>query len=155
MLPPRSEGPGDRADRYNAAPMLMTTPRPLRLLALAGLLATLPLVGVACGGGETGSANPVPADPNLTVIALDIKFDQKAYTAPAGEVRIEYDSQGQQVHSMILQDAAGTRVPDFRLLVPPNKSVGGVVSLPAGSYTMICDIPGHEAAGMIAQLTVG
>ena len=124
-------------------------------MAATGLLALVPLLGTACGGGETGSAGTVPANPNLRVIAEDIKFDQKAYSVPAGEVRIAFDSNGQQVHSMVFEDATGASVPDFRLQVAPGKEVGGALTLAAGSYTMICDIPGHEAAGMVATLTVG
>jgi plastocyanin len=121
-------------------------------LALAG--ATLVLLVTACGGGDSSGGGTVPSDPDLTVVALDVEFDQESYTAPAGEIAIAYDSNGQQVHSMVLDDANGTRVEDFRLQVAPGKAVGGVVDLPAGTYTMICDIPGHEALGMVAQLVV-
>jgi plastocyanin len=128
--------------------------RPKLALAAVGLLAVAPLLATACGGGETGSAGTVPANPNLRVIAEDIKFDQETYSVPAGEVRIAYDSNGQQVHSMVFQDATGENIPDFRLQVAPGKEVGGTLNLAAGSYTMICDIPGHEAAGMVATVTV-
>ena len=114
--------------------------------------ALLPLALAACGGGESGSA--LPANPDLTVQALDIKFDKPAYTAPAGDVEVAYVSKGQQVHSMVLLQANGDRIPDFRLQVSPGKSTGGSVTLAAGTYTMICDIPGHEAAGMVAELVV-
>jgi plastocyanin len=129
-------------------------PPPTRkLAALTG--ATLALLVTACGGGESASASgTVPSDPDLTVVALDVEFDQESYSAEAGEIAIAFDSNGQQVHSMVFEDASGTRVPDFRLQVAPGKAVGGVVDLAAGSYTMICDIPGHEAQGMVAQLTV-
>jgi hypothetical protein len=29
-----------------------------------------------------------------------------------------------------------------------------VVNAPAGTYTFICDVPGHEEAGMVGTLTV-
>jgi plastocyanin len=131
-------------------PAAMRTPTILRTAAAMGAL--LPLALAACGGGESGSA--LPANPDLTVQALDIKFDKPAYTAPAGDVEVAYVSKGQQVHSMVLLEANGDRIPDFRLQVSPGKSVGGSVELSAGTYTMICDIPGHEAAGMVAELVV-
>jgi plastocyanin len=129
------------------------TPPTRKLAVVAGV--TTALLVTACGGGENGSGGgTVPAEPDLTVVALDVQFDQDSYSAAAGEIAIAYDSNGQQVHSMILEDASGARVPDFRLQVAPGKEVGGVVNLAAGSYTMICDIPGHKAQGMVAQLVV-
>jgi plastocyanin len=132
-------------------PGAMRPPTIFRTAAALGVL--LPLALASCGGGESGSA--LPADPDLTVQALDIKFDKPAYAAPAGDVEVAYVSKGQQVHSMVLEDADGGRIPDFRLQVSPGKSVGGSVNLAAGSYVMICDIPGHEAAGMVSELVVG
>ena len=131
-------------------PAVMRPPTIFRTAAALGLV--LPLALSACGGGESGSA--LPADPDLSVQALDIKFDKPAYTAPAGDVEVAYVSKGQQVHSMVLLEANGDRIPDFRLQVSPGKSVGGSVDLAAGTYTMICDIPGHEAAGMVSELVV-
>ena len=96
----------------------------------------------------------VPANPNLTVIGEDIHFDQKAYTAPSGDVAVKYENQGLQGHSMLFRDANGDKVSGFRLVAAPGKTVGGTVKLPAGTYTMYCDIPGHEAAGMHATVTV-
>ena len=55
---------------------------------------------------------------------------------------------------MLFRDANGNKVPAFRLVASPGKAVGGTVTLPAGTYTMYCDIPGHEAAGMHATVTV-
>ena len=100
-------------------------------------------------------APPCPPTPTSSVQALDIKFDKPAYTAPAGDVEVAYVSKGQQV----ALDGAGGRQrradPRPRLQVSPGQSVGGSVDLAAGTYTMICDIPGHEAAGMVSELVVG
>jgi uncharacterized cupredoxin-like copper-binding protein len=120
--------------------------------AAIGLALLTPLA--SCGGGESGSA--VPANPDLSVLAEDIKFDQKSYdVGQAGVIDIAYKNDGQQVHSMVIEDADKKKLADFRLQVSPGTSVGGQIDLPAGTYTMICDIPGHEAAGMVATLNVG
>lgn len=110
--------------------------KPLAMLAVAG--ATL----VACGGGSSGSA-PVPANPDLTVIGLDIKFDKTEYTVAAGDVEVAYISEGQQVHNLIIQDANKAKV-GKTLKVGPGASVGGTYALAAGTYAMFCDIPGHK-----------
>ena len=80
---------------------------------------------------------PCPPTPTSRCIAEDIKFDKKAYAAPAGDVEVAYDSKGQQAHSMVLEDANGDEHPDFRLQVAPGKEVGRRrSSSPAGTYTM-------------------
>jgi plastocyanin len=54
---------------------------------------------------------------------------------------------------MIIEDANGKKVPGWtRLVTGSHKKQGGTVTLPAGTYKVVCDI--HEAAGMVATLTV-
>jgi plastocyanin len=125
---------------------------PRRVRRLLGPLSAASLTLVACGGGQSGSA--VPAKPDVVVVAPGgLKFDMTNYSAPAGDVAIAYDNNDVQTHTMIIEDAAGKKVPGWdRLVVPTQKQKGGTVNLPAGTYKVICDI--HEAAGMVATLTV-
>jgi plastocyanin len=119
-------------------------------------LAVVPaLVLAACGGGSGGSSSTAttPANPNLTVIAEEIHYDKKEYSVAAGEVRIAYPNQGTQTHTLVVQSPAGDNI-DPKLRVGPGKETGGVYQLPAGNYTIYCDITGHRAAGMVATLTV-
>lgn len=124
-------------------------------LALGTVLLATTLAVIGCGGSDTGSTGTLPPNPDLPVIGLDIKFDKDAYTAPAGAVVVGYDNQGQLVHSMLFRDANGKRVPGFHLELRPGGKTGGTVNLTPGAYTMYCDIAGHEAAGMVASVTVG
>ena len=39
------------------------------------------------------------------------------------------------------------------LKVNPGQTEVGTYDLPAGTYSLICDIPGHKEAGMTATLT--
>ncbi len=134
-------------------PPAMVTPCLALRLVLSGLvLAPLTLTG--CGSSQAGSTAPANAD--LTVVAQDIKFDKKSYTvAKSGPLTISYDNKGQQTHSMLFEDGSGHKVDDFRLQVAPGQDKGATITLPAGTYTMYCDIPGHRAAGMVATVTVG
>jgi plastocyanin len=128
----------------------MNPPRHVRRLLGPLAAATFTLVG--CGGGEKGSA--VPPNPDVVVLAPGgLKFDKTSYTAQAGDVGIEYDNNDVQTHTMIIEDTNGKKVPGWtRLVVGTQKKKGGTVTLPAGTYEVICDI--HEAAGMVATLTV-
>jgi len=116
-------------------------------LGTAGLLAL-----AACGsGGGSSSTNTVPADA-LVIKAEDIKFDKKDYTAPAGEVTVALESEGAQVHSLVIYDKDNTVVGE-ELKVNPGQTKVETYDLPAGTYSLICDIPGHKEAGMTATLT--
>ena len=128
----------------------------LRTAALAaGLALAAPVALAACGSASSGSTQPTSVTgADVTVVAKDISFDQKQYSASAGSVTIAYVNKGSLVHTMVLEDPQGTTVSGFRLVAAPGKTVTGAVTLTAGTYTMICDVPGHKAAGMIAKLVV-
>jgi plastocyanin len=116
-------------------------------------LATAGILGLAaCGGGDSsGSDESVPADA-LVVEALDIKFDKDAYTSQAGTTDIAYVSEGQQVHTLVVFDENNQKVGET-MRVNPGQTQVEAFDLPAGTYTLICDVPGHKDAGMVATLT--
>ena len=87
-----------------------------------------------------------------SVEALDIKFDQEAYTAPAGPTDIAYVSEAQQVHTLVVFDDDNQKVGET-MKVNPGQTQVEAFDLPAGTYTLVCDIPGHKDAGMVATLT--
>jgi uncharacterized cupredoxin-like copper-binding protein len=109
------------------------------LLISVGTAALLALA--ACGSsGSSGSKTSVPADA-LVIKAEDIKFDEKAY-----------ESEGAVVHTLLIYDKDNTQVGE-ELKVSPGQTEVATYDLPAGTYTLICDIPGHKEAGMVATLT--
>jgi uncharacterized cupredoxin-like copper-binding protein len=122
------------------------------LLISTGVAGLLVLAACGGGGGGSGSSDSIPAGA-LVVEAHDIKFDKKDYTATAGEVPIAYVSKGQVVHDLIIFDA-DNKVIEPELRVSPGQTDVGTFDLPAGTYSMVCDIPGHREAGMTATLTV-
>jgi plastocyanin len=112
----------------------------------------------ACGGddggdGSGGGSDTVPAGA-LEVRAIDIAFDAEEYSAAAGDVTIAYVSEGQQQHTLVVFDEGNEKIGE-RLAVGPGDTDAGVFPLAAGSYTLICDVPGHQEAGMVATLDVG
>jgi plastocyanin len=114
-------------------------------------LTLLPLVA-ACGGGG-GTADTVPTDADVVVKATNsITFDQSEYTASAGEVLFAYQNDSSIRHTLIVVKD-GEKVPDFKLIVNKKGEVdSGPVTLEAGNYTVICDVPGHS--NMKATLTI-
>jgi plastocyanin len=125
-----------------------------RLVRLA-LAAWLALRLAACGGGDGADASQaspesVPDGDDVTVIAEDIRFAEHTYGATAGDVAISYRNDGSIAHTLVIEGVDG-----FRLQVAGHGVVdGGSVTLPAGEYTLYCDVPGHRQAGMEAVLEV-
>ncbi len=113
---------------------------------------TLVLATAACGGDDaTAAPKPlVDVDATVEVLAQDISFPEDVYETTAGTVGFVYENVGNIRHTLVIE---GIR--DFTLNVNKNGQVDqAAIDLEPGTYTLFCDIPGHRAAGMIAELVV-
>ena len=121
-----------------------------RVLSFSASVALL----AACGGGGTSApAETVPAGALGVTAASGPRFDAKSYgPVPAGQVVFGYKNEDSVRHTLIIAKG-DVKVPNFKLVVAQNGSVdSGPVKLDAGTYTLICDVPGHS--NMKATLTV-
>ena len=99
------------------------------------------LVLTACGGG---------AQPEGIVIkGEDIAFSPKDVSAKAGEITITFQNTGSIEHSLIIE-GLGVKLEK----VQPGESASTTVQAAAGTYEMLCDVPGHKEAGMVGTLTI-
>ena len=82
-----------------------------------------------------------------------IRFDAKTYgPVPAGDVLIGYENKDSVRHTLIIAKD-GVKVSNFRLIIGSKGAVdSGSVKLEKGTYTLLCDVPGHS--NMKATLTV-
>lgn len=116
----------------------------LSLATTAALGTTL----VACGGSDDGASGCTPAASEITVHAQDdLKFDADAYDGEAGCIELTYVNDGSVAHTLLVKGKSG-----FKLAVGDTDT--GTVDLPVGTYELFCDVAGHEAAGMTADLEV-
>ena len=117
------------------------------LLPLAAAVAIgLPLA--ACGDSGEDASGCTPVDDELTVEAQDsLEFDAEEYEVGAGCIEVTYENGGNQSHTFLVRGKSG-----FKLQVGDTDT--GTVDLPAGTYEVYCDIAGHEAGGMKADLVV-
>jgi uncharacterized cupredoxin-like copper-binding protein len=91
----------------------------------------------------------------VQVIAKEYSFTLSRPEVPAGEVIVELVNRGEDAHNLhLLEPTEGTEPGAL-----PNTEPGGVrdlkLKLHAGTYTLFCSLPGHEAKGMKATLVVG
>lgn len=100
--------------------------------------------------GAEDDAEPA-ADADVTVVAEDIDFPNKEFTASAGELTIGYVNDGSIRHTLVIEGVDAWET----LVVSSNgDTASGSVDLEAGEYTLFCDVPGHRGAGMEGTLTV-
>jgi uncharacterized cupredoxin-like copper-binding protein len=124
---------------------------PRRLVAsLAALGALVPCTLVLA---DCGSTTPRPPDVSMEAVP-GFRFVPANYSAGAGSVKIHLQNSDQMSHSVVVTDARGNRVNTFRLLVAGGHEATATTTLAAGSYKLVCDIPGHAAQGQIADLVV-
>jgi plastocyanin len=123
-------------------------------LTVAGAAVALAITLSACGGDDSGSTTDTTkaggdaGASSIVVKAKDqLKFDQTAYEAKAGKVDITYENTGSVAHTLLVKGKSG-----FKLSIGTKDE--GSLDLSPGTYTLYCDVAGHESAGMEAQLTV-
>jgi uncharacterized cupredoxin-like copper-binding protein len=142
------------------------------LLVAAGILA---VGAVACSSDdgdatatatEAGSGEEVAVAAVLTEWAIEIDRD----SAPAGEVVFNADNQGAIPHELVVvksdlaEDALPVvdgKVDESQVDVigeieefPAGETVSASLTLEAGNYVLICNVPAHYGQGMHTTFTV-
>jgi len=122
----------------------------MRLLAV---LATVALLGAACGGDSGGDAGTTTTPPDggngvgeaQALTALDDEFNPADVTVDSGGT-IDFRNEGENVHNFSITEE------DISQDVAAGQSTTVIIDLEAGTYEFVCVY--HEAAGMTGNLTV-
>ena len=121
-------------------------------LQLTSVVALVVALG-ACSSSTSAPAETLPVDTDLEVLAVSgLKFDKTSYEVEAGDITVGYINEDSIRHTLVVvQD--GTVVSGFELKVNKKGDIDtGSVTLAAGSYILLCTVPGHQ--NMKADLTV-
>jgi plastocyanin/uncharacterized coiled-coil protein SlyX len=99
---------------------------------------------------ESPMASPPTVNKEVTVIAIDIDFEQEEMRIPADtDVTVILDNQGVLPHNWVVDELeVGTET------IPGGETTSIVVNAPAGEYEYYCSVPGHKEAGMVGMLIV-
>ncbi len=138
--------------------------RPMRIVPLivVGLVA-FALAG--CGGSDAGDEGAVqvtmgqPSEYAMTPVPAEVS---------AGAVTFDVANEGKLMHEMVViktdEGAANLGLPngeadeadaiDEVADLPAGDTATLDLDLPAGKYALVCNLPGHYAAGMYADFTV-
>ena len=113
------------------------------LVALMAIIAIVTRPAEAAGGAEAEA-------PFTAVVSLKEFSITGDLEVPAGHVLLDVVNDGSAVHNLYLRSTdSGTRD-----LQPGERDVLDLGRLSPGEFEVYCAIPGHEAAGMVATITV-
>lgn len=117
------------------------TPTPAPQAAQAAAPPKAPTAAPAASGGGSGAT--INATEKDFAIALDNS------SVAAGSVTFKITNQGPSPHNISIKEMKKTSD-----TIDGGKTGQLTVDLPAGAYTVICDISGHEQLGMSTKITV-
>lgn len=127
------------------------------LASFAALVAVVVLA--ACSASNTSSSSTAPQAGSganaqmVTVRAIDsLKFDPSTITVKAGQpVQLTLTNTGQMQHDWSLNSGAAQPV---KIVANAGQTAVGTFTIQEpGTYTFICSVPGHAAAGMQGTIT--
>ncbi len=115
------------------------------------LTVAVAVIALLAGCGGSGTSQPAGS---IKVTMTEYKFDPPTISAPNGKLVFYLVNAGSTSHDLIIRDSSNNRVSGSELVSAGDSIVFNVDSIPAGTYTYICDQPGHEASGMKGTLTI-
>lgn len=132
--------------------MLQATP-PLALLTCAAL--TLTACNTDTNPGHDRAGQDPPGRQTTATLQItgtdELAFDPAQLTADAGQITLELTAEPGVRHTFVVEEANGDHTV---VQAPAGTTATGSLTLPAGTYTFYCDVPGHRTAGMEGTLTL-
>lgn len=117
---------------------------------LAFMAAALCIVIVSTKDSGTSSTSVSAGPATVPVTLSEFKITPASLSAPAGQVKINVTNGGSQTHNLQV-----TQLNKKTADIPAGKSaVLDLGDVKAGTYDVICTVPGHADSGMKATLTV-
>src|SRR4051812_15176515 len=129
-----------------------------RYVLMLGVSAVLVVALVACGDGEdlgAGGFSTAVAAQQVAIVADPsgaLRWDKTSYEATAGDITFVVQNPSPVVHQFSIEgNGVSYKSPNIKSKATANYTV---TNLPPGEYQIVCNYPGHKAAGMDAKLTV-
>ena len=121
-------------------------------LVLAGLLLfSIPVTLIAIFANRGSSVGTEVGADRVVEVSLSEFAINGDLTVEPGTVTLRIVNDGAIVHNLVIAEL-GLRTPD----IAPGRSFDLELGQPAErTYEVFCDIAGHQAAGMVSELTVG
>lgn len=122
------------------------------IFGLFAMVASVFALGLAArtdngGDGGDGRSEASDAATTLDVSLIDFGIVPEELNVPAGSV-LNLSNDGAVIHNLAVDGVSS------EMIDPAASGQLDLTELAPGSYTMICEVPGHEAAGMKGTLSI-
>lgn len=88
----------------------------------------------------------------VSALATGLKFSMGSLKAKAGKITIQLTNKSPLKHDLVVE--TGETILAKTPMVATGKTGSLTVTLKKGTYDFVCDVPGHEVAGMKGTLVV-
>jgi uncharacterized cupredoxin-like copper-binding protein len=126
-------------------------------LRTLGMVVAAVVVGAAAvafaaqlGAGRDGASGDASAGGSVRVSLTEFAFAPDPIVVDRGAPRLEIVNDGTTAHDLVIP-SLGKGTPD---LPAGDRMVLDLSGQPAGTYRVVCDLPGHTEAGMVTELTI-
>lgn len=103
-------------------------------------------------GGSKFFGTVVAQKVDVSAVQGALKWDKAQYTATAGDVTFVVKNPGPMPHQIGIE---GNGIQYESDNLAPNTTTNlTIMGLKAGTYDLVCNFPGHKAAGMVAKFAV-
>jgi plastocyanin len=117
-------------------------------------LVLLVLLGLAgCGGGSVVAPSPGPPATELRIGMFEYRFQLSAAQVRSGTVTVVATNAGSSEHDVVLSED-GAQIGRSDVLPPGGQQTFPVQVVPGGPVHLECSLPGHDVAGMHAEVEV-
>jgi len=123
-----------------------------RRVWFGGVILLVALLAAGCGGGgQQGGGQPGGAATGsaVTVTEKEWSIEFAPSTLKAGQMKLVVKNEGSIEHNFVIEGANVEMD-----AIPAGQSKELTVNLKPGTYTVVCNIPGHQEAGMKTTITV-
>jgi uncharacterized cupredoxin-like copper-binding protein len=121
--------------------------RPMRLIVGIALTSTAALLA---GCGDTGDDGGGDGGDGLLVSMIEFGYEPDPIVLQGGETKLDVVNDGQVAHDLVIGELGKGTIE----LAPGERQVLDLSGQPAGTYRVVCDLPGHIEAGMVSELTI-
>jgi len=159
--PSQTESKPRRQPNRGAAAKSTRTPKYLGFVVLA--FGAIVLAAIVSRGSDE-AADPNVASASVEFVGTDFAFAPGALAGLSGQLEVTLVNNGPGVHNLaVLKEGVeistfAEHTDDMNLafipLISPDNDASTSFDIDAGTYQVVCVIPGHLAAGMKAELVV-